>query len=97
MASCLLLALFCDWASSNRFSQALPEVMSSPEVHASAVKYEEAWVKNEVHGICGVGSSGGVGSFCFRKAGPVSHVEACISLTEIGRVPRSAGLISVWM
>ena len=40
---------------------------------------------------------GGLGSSNLRNGGPVSHTEALSSLTEIGRVPMSAGLWAVGM
>ena len=43
------------------------------------------------------GLGGGLGSSSLRKGGPVSQQEACRSLTDIGRVPISAGLYSVAM
>ena len=43
------------------------------------------------------GLGGGLGSSNLRKGGPVSQQEACRSLTDIGRVPISAGLYSVAM
>ena len=44
-----------------------------------------------------LGVDGGLGSSNLRNGGPVSHTEALSSLTEIGRVPISAGLWSVGM
>ena len=42
-----------------------------------------------------LGVDGGFGSSDFRNGGPVSHGEALSSLTDIGRVPMSAGLWAV--
>ena len=44
-----------------------------------------------------LGVVGGIGSSNLRNGGPVSHTEALSSLTEIGRVPMSAGLWAVGM
>ena len=44
-----------------------------------------------------LGVVGGLGSSSLRNGGPVSHTEALSSLTEIGRVPISAGLCAVGM
>ena len=43
------------------------------------------------------GVVGGFGSSDLRNRGPVSHSEALSSLSEIGRVPMSAGLMAVGM
>ena len=70
------VALFCCWASSSAFFQALPEVTSSVVGQVSEAKYDEACVKNEVLGSGGVGDFGGLGSSWNRKAGPLSQQEA---------------------
>ena len=50
VASMSLVALFCCWASSSAFFQALPEVTSSVVGQVSEVELEEAWVKSEAFG-----------------------------------------------
>ena len=42
-----------------------------------------------------LGVAGGFGAPDFRNGGPVSHGEASSYLTDIGRVPMSAGLWAV--
>ena len=94
-ASFLLGSFCCCWASSRRFFQALPEVMSSVACLIWVRKYRDGggWyngvvsVNRMILLTLGDGVSGGWGSSRKRNGGPVSHQEACRSFAVIGRVP----------
>ena len=106
-ASCKLGVLCFFWAWSNKFFHILPEVMSSVAWRLSFRKYAEGGavymgsvVTDDFKFVLLVlflGVDGGFGSSNLRNGGPVSHGEALSSLTDIGRVPISAGLWAVGM
>ena len=102
-ASCELGVLCFCFVCANRFSHASPEVISSVAWRCLVMKYEDGLAVNDlavrrlVLRDYSLGVVGGLGSSSLRNGGPMSHTEASSSLTEIGRVPMSAGLCAVGM
>ena len=102
-ASCELGVLCFCFICVNRFSHASPEVISSVAWRCLVMKYEDGLALNVldenklVLRDFSLGVDGGLGFSNLRNGGLVSHTEALSSLTEIGRVPMSAGLWAVGM